>query len=105
MGAEEGCMVYILALLCMMIGTYLFIEVRQNNKKEIILRINNRYSNMNEFIVAVKYELERQGKDVEYSGKGKFIIDGMNYRIVPQKKIMTDNENMQLTILKYSKSS
>ena len=98
-------MVYILALLCMMISTYLFIEVRQNNKKAIILRINNRYSNMNEFIVAVKYELERQGKDVEYSGKGKFIIDGKNYRIVPQKKIITDSENMQLTILKYSKSS
>ena len=104
MGAEEGCMMYILALLSIIIGIYL-IKVRQNNKKAIILRMNNRYPNMNEFIVAVKYELERQGKDVEYSGKGKFIIDGKNYRIVPQKKIITDSENMQLTILKYSKTS
>ena len=98
-------MVYILALLFSSIGVCLYIKARQSNKKMITLRMKNRYSNMNEFIVAVKYELERQGKNVEYSGKGHFIIDGLNYRIVPQKKIITDGDTMQLTILKYSKSS
>ena len=105
MEAEVGCMVVILALLCMAIGVFLLIKVRQNNKKAIILRMNSRYPNMNEFVVAIKYELERQGKEVEYAGKGNFIIDGKHYRIMSSKKINTDDENTRLTILKYLKSS
>ena len=105
MGAEVSCMVYILALLLFITGILLFIKLRQEDKKSIVLRMNDRYPNMNEYVVAIKYELERQGKDVVYNGKGNFVIDGKYYRIGERKKIITDGESMQLTVLKYLKSS
>ena len=97
-------MVYILALLFIIIGIFWFIK-REDNKKTIILRMNDRYPNMNEFVVAIKYELERQGKDVIYAGKGHSVIDGKSYRIGERKKITTNGESMQLTTLKYLKTN
>ena len=105
MEAEVVCMVYILTLFIVMIVILLFIKYKQDEKNTIILRMNETYPNANEYVVAIKYELEKQGKYVVYSGNGHFIVDGMNYRIKERKKIITDGISMQLTILKYLKST
>ena len=96
-------MVYILTLL-IVISCLLFYVVKRDKRNTIILRMNEKYPNLNEFVVAIKYELERQGKDVVYTGNGHFIIDGINYVIKERKKIITDGDSMQLTILKPLKS-
>ena len=104
MEVEAIRMVYILTLLIIMSCLLFFVIVKRDKKKTIILRMNERYPNLNEFVVAIKYELERQGKDVVYTGNGHFIIDGINYVIKERKKIITDGDSMQLTILKPLKS-
>ena len=105
MEVEAFRMVYILALLLVVFSILLFVKVKQDKKNMIILRMNDKYPNLNEFVVAIKYELERQGKEVVYSGKGHFIIDGINYVIKERKKIIADGDSMQLTILKPFKST
>ena len=105
MEAEVVCMVYILTLFIVITVILLFIKYKQDEKNTIILRMNETYPNANEYVVAIKYELEKQGKYVVYSGNGHFIVDGMNYRIKERKKIITDGISMQLTILKYLKST
>lgn len=103
MEVEAIRMVYILTLLIMM-SCLLFYVVKRDKRNTIILMMNEKYPNLNEFVVAIKYELERQGKDVVYTGNGHFIIDGINYVIKERKKIITDGDSMQLTILKPLKS-
>ena len=96
-------MVYILTLVFSVTGFILIFRYIQVEKKKIILRMNDRYPNANEYVVAIKYELEKQGKNVVYSGNGHFIIDGMNYRIRDRKRISADGKPMQLTTLQYLK--
>ena len=103
MEVEAIRMVYILTLL-IVISCLLFYVVKRDKRNTIILRMNEKYPNLNEFVVAIKYELERQGKDVVYTGNGHFIINGINYVIKERKKIITDGDSMQLTILKPLKS-
>ena len=103
MEVEAIRMVYILTLIIIM-SCLLFYVVKRDKKNTIILMMNEKYPNLNEFVVAIKYELERQGKDVVYTGNGHFIIDGINYVIKERKKIITDGDSMQLTILKPLKS-
>jgi hypothetical protein len=96
--------VYILAIFFVGLGFLFFIKLVKDKNPVIILRMNERYPNVNEYVVAIKYELEKQGKEVIYSGNGHFVIDGMHYRIVERRKI-TNEESLQLTILKSLKSS
>ena len=103
MEVEAIRMVYILTLIIIM-SCLLFYVVKRDKRNTIILMMNEKYPNLNEFVVAIKYELERQGKDVVYTGNGHFIIDGINYVIKERKKIITDGDSMQLTILKPLKS-
>ena len=98
-------MVYILALFIVIIVFLLLIKYKMDERNTITLRMNETYPNANEYVVAIKYELEKQGKYVVYSGNGHFIVDGMNYKIKERKKIITDGISIQLTILKYLKSS
>ncbi len=100
MEAEVVCMIYILALFIFLIVFIFFTRYRLNERNTIILRMNETYPNANEYVVAIKYELEKQGKRVVYSGNGHFVVDGLNYKIKERKRIITDGISMQVTILK-----
>lgn len=95
---------FILALFFVSFVFLFFVKFKQGQNSTIILRMNERYSNANEYVIAIKYELEKQGKEVLYSGNGLFLIDGMKYKIEERKKV-TNEESLQLTILKALKSS
>lgn len=96
-------MVYILAIFCVGLGVLFFVKFTKDKNPAIILRMNERYPNVNEYVIAIKYELENQGKEVFYSGNGHFVIDGMHYRIKERRKVKNE-ESLQLTILKSLKS-
>ncbi|QFK71092.1 hypothetical protein F7984_07440 [Pradoshia sp. D12] len=54
-------MVYILTLFIVMIAFLLFIKYKRDERNTIILRMNETYPNANEYVVAIKYELENKG--------------------------------------------
>ncbi|WP_051002298.1 hypothetical protein [Virgibacillus halodenitrificans] len=58
-----------------------FTRLMGYKNKNITLELDERYTNLTDQAEAVKRELEKQGKKVEYIGDGFFLIDGKRYMI------------------------
>ncbi|WP_280770977.1 hypothetical protein [Salipaludibacillus daqingensis] len=48
-------------------------------KNKISLTLNDHYKNYSDHIKATEKELQNQGRDAEYLGKGRFVVDGEVY--------------------------
>jgi len=53
-----------------------------NKKNNIVLTFDDRFTNLDEHITAIKRELTYEGRKVEYLGNRKFIVDGKPYIFV-----------------------
>lgn len=68
-------------------------------KGHIQIDFEERYFNEKEYIEAIKRELEKQGRNVEYKGNRKFVVDGKVYLFI-ERNVSMGGVPMQRTILK-----
>jgi hypothetical protein len=68
-------------------------------KGNITLDLDNRYTNLNEYVNAVQLELEKQGRNVTYQGNRAFLIDGKVY-ILNDMNVSMGGVPLQHTILR-----
>lgn len=68
-------------------------------KKHITITFDDRYTDVNEHVAAIKKELKQQGREVNYIGDRKFEIDGKTY-IFFERTVPLGGVPLQRTILK-----
>ena len=68
-------------------------------KGYITLQLEERYIHLNEYVKAVKQELVKQGRSVEYEGNRIFSIDKNRYMLV-ERNVSMGGVPLQHTILK-----
>ncbi|MCA1066277.1 hypothetical protein QTG56_21600 [Rossellomorea sp. AcN35-11] len=68
-------------------------------KEHIQIDFEERYFKEGEYIEAIRQELEQKGKDVEYVGERKFIVDGKTYLFI-ERNVSMGGVPLQRTILK-----
>ncbi len=51
-------------------------------RRNIVLDLDDRYIEWSDHVEAAKAELQKQGREVTYLGKGEFIIDGKYFMMV-----------------------
>ncbi|SES24348.1 hypothetical protein [Salipaludibacillus aurantiacus] len=70
-------------------GMMLYSLYHGYGKKRIVVTLDNFYNNFTEQAHATALELKRQGKQAEYLGKGRFVVDEEVYvlhtRVIPIK--------------------
>ncbi|AIF42999.1 hypothetical protein [Virgibacillus sp. SK37] len=66
--------------------------------ENITLELDDRYTNLTEQAKAVKEELEKEGRKVEYRGDGYFLVDGKNY-VMHGRNVAMGGVPLQRTIL------
>lgn len=69
-------MEFIFVLIFLIAGFLGFNWLMGYRNRNITLDLDDRFLNLKEYVEAVKEELEKQGKDVEYKGNRLFIVDG-----------------------------
>ncbi|WP_342387526.1 hypothetical protein [Salinicoccus bachuensis] len=57
-------------------------------KGQIVLDLEERYTDQSKYVEAVKRELVEEGRSVDYKGNGKFLIDGKTYILVERNDSM-----------------
>ncbi|TMU85186.1 hypothetical protein FGG79_15010 [Bacillus sp. BHET2] len=77
----------------------LFNWVMGYRKGHIQIDFEERYFNEKDYIDAITRELEEQGRQVEYMGNMKFIVDGQTYLFI-ERNVSMGGVPMQRTILK-----
>ncbi|MCR8849798.1 hypothetical protein NQ095_15370 [Rossellomorea sp. SC111] len=78
---------------------FLFNWLMGYRKEHIQIDFENRYVKEKEYIDAIKRELGKQGRDVEYMGNRKFVIDGRPYLFI-ERNVSMGGVPLQRTILK-----
>ncbi|MDQ0484585.1 hypothetical protein [Guptibacillus hwajinpoensis] len=68
-------------------------------KNHMQIDFDKRYFDFNEYIRAIKAELESQGKKVDYIGHRRFLIDDKPYAFI-ERNISMGGVPLQRTILK-----
>ncbi|NMH69268.1 hypothetical protein HF072_10830 [Bacillus sp. RO3] len=68
-------------------------------KEHIQIDFEERHFKEGEYIEAIRQELEQKGKDVEYVGERKFIVDGKTYLFI-ERNVSMGGVPLQRTILK-----
>jgi hypothetical protein len=68
-------------------------------KGHIQIDFEDRYFKEKEYIEAIKRELEEQGRQVEYKGNRKFVVDGQPYLFI-ERNVSMGGVPLQRTILK-----
>ncbi|MEZ2459009.1 hypothetical protein ACBR55_10560 [Salinicoccus roseus] len=71
-------------------------------KGQIVLDLEERYTDQSKYVEAVKHELVKEGRSVEYQGKGRFLIDDQTYILIERNDSMGGGM-IQRTILKPEK--
>jgi hypothetical protein len=74
----EILVVIVITVVVFLLGVWLF-RIYGYRSGVIRVELDDRYSDRNEFILAVQNELENRGMDVSYQGDGIFIIDESEY--------------------------
>lgn len=69
----------------------------------ITLDLDDRYIHLNDYVKAVKEELEKQGKTVDYKGNRLFLIDGRKYHLI-ERNVSMGGVPLQHTILQRVKT-
>lgn len=87
--------VFITVVLLVLYGFNWLMGYRKGN---ITLDLENRYTNLNEYVNAVREELEKKGRVVEYIGNHEFTIDGKHY-ILQERNVPMGGVPLQHTIL------
>jgi len=91
--------IFIVLLIFIFIGFNYFMGYRRGN---IVLDLDNRYTNFTEYMQAIERELIEQGKDVQYQGNGEFIINGKKY-VMQERNVPMGGVPLQRTVLKRMK--
>ncbi|WRP07753.1 hypothetical protein U9J35_06170 [Rossellomorea aquimaris] len=78
---------------------FLFNWLMGYRKGHIQIDFEERFFKEEEYIEAIKKELEQQGNDVEYKGSRTFIVDGRTYLFI-ERNISMGGVPLQRTILK-----
>ncbi|MGB8001565.1 MAG: hypothetical protein WCF60_15920 [Anaerobacillus sp.] len=73
-------------------------------KNHIQIDLDERYLDFNEYIRAIKKELESQGREVDYLGHRRFMIDNKPYMFI-ERNVSMGGVPLQRTILKPSARS
>jgi len=68
-------------------------------KGHIILDLDERYFEFNEYIDAILHELREKGKEARYVSYRQFVIDGISYRLI-ERTVTVGGVPLQRTILK-----
>lgn len=68
-------------------------------KGHIQIDFEERYVKEKEYIEAIKRELEDQGRDVQYKGNRKFVVDGQSFLFI-ERNVPMGGVPLQRTILK-----
>ncbi|SFL35951.1 hypothetical protein SAMN04487943_101150 [Gracilibacillus orientalis] len=94
---------YYIIPIIMIIGLFLLFNWLMGYKKgNIIIDLDDRYINYSEYISAIQKKLESEGKDVEYKGDRRFIIDGKKYMFI-ERNVSMGGVPLQRTILQPEK--
>ncbi|MDW0110521.1 hypothetical protein [Sporosarcina aquimarina] len=88
-------LVTIAILAVVLLGFNILMGYRKGN---ITLDLNERYTNLTKQAEAVKQELKKQGKTVDYEGNGYYIINGKRY-VVKQHNVAMGGVPLQRTVL------
>ncbi|MGG0175523.1 hypothetical protein [Gottfriedia acidiceleris] len=91
-------MEFILILIFLIAGIFAFNWLMGYRNQNIILDLDERYINLNDYTKAVKVELEGQGKTVDYRGNRLFIINGKQYHLI-ERNVSMGGVPLQHTIL------
>ncbi|WP_421383066.1 hypothetical protein ACOJQI_02085 [Bacillus salacetis] len=83
-------------------GLLLFNTLMGYKKGNIVIDFDERYIDYNEYIQAIQQELESKGREVQYEGNGRFVIDGMPYLFM-ERNVSMGGAPLQRTILKPDK--
>jgi hypothetical protein len=83
-------------------GLFLFNTLMGYKKGNITIDLDERYIDYNEYIQAIKQDLESKGREVKYEGNGKFVIDGKRYLFM-ERNVSMGGVPLQRTILKPEK--
>jgi hypothetical protein len=78
---------------------FLFNWLMGYRKGYIQIDFEERYFKEKEYIEAIKRELAKQGRNVEYEGDRKFLIDGRSYLFI-ERNVSMGGVPLQRTILK-----
>ncbi|PFG07427.1 hypothetical protein [Bacillus sp. es.034] len=78
---------------------FLFNWLMGYRKGHIQIDFEERYFKEKEYIEAIKRELVEQGRNVEYEGDRKFLIDGRRYLLI-ERNVSMGGVPLQRTILK-----
>ncbi|WP_243291476.1 hypothetical protein [Bacillus sp. FJAT-47783] len=85
------------------IGLFVLFNWLMGYKKgNIVIDFDERYFNQKEYVEAIKNKLINEGRNVQYIGGGKFIIDGKKYLFI-ERNVSMGRVPMQRTILKLIK--
>lgn len=80
-----------------------FNKVLGYGKGNITMELDGRYTNLTEQANAVTAELKKQGKDAEYKGNGRYLVDGLYY-VVHKRAVAMAGVPLERTILVPEKS-
>lgn len=94
----------IFSLVMLILGVIGFNRLMGYKRNQIIIDLDERYMDYNEYIKAIQSELVKQGRKVSYNGNRSFIIDGQSYIFI-ERNISIGGVPLQRTILKPGKWS
>ncbi|MFC3418688.1 hypothetical protein ACFOLA_04260 [Salinicoccus hispanicus] len=88
----------VIILIVIGLGFFAYRRLRGYRQGQIILEMDDRYSDQTKYVEAVQRELTNEGRQVEYKGKNKFLIDGQIY-ILMEHNVSMGPGVVQRTIL------
>ena len=71
-------------------------------KKNITMTFDDRFYTLDEHVKAIEQKLKQDGKQVEYLGNRRFLVNGKRYMFV-ERTVPMSGVPMQQTILEFEK--